>query len=551
MAVETGYDSSSGIHPALTTWVDDRVRGRYEPSGCWAKDTWVEHFLAHAEAAPESLAVIDEAGSLTQAEVLAQARRLAAYLWEAGVRDGDVVTLVLPNWSEFMVIHAAIGLLGGVVNPLLPKVGTEEMRHILGTARSRFVFASGAERSGSSPYQAARAAAEAVGSVLDVVTVRGRDDRFREILGTAWEDAVTVPHVVRDARGWDTVTFTSGTESLPKGVVHSHQSTMFGIRAYIEAVLNLTADDCVFMPSPICHASGLQWGLRTAVVLGIPLVLQDRWDPVHALRLIDGHRCTYTLAATPFVVDLIQARRGGQGDGSSLNLIACGGAPIPRHLVAAVAETFDARLMAVFGASETYVTTATRPSYPPHMLATDGAPLPGVEVAIVDEDGKSLPGGAEGEIVTRGPQVFLGYLGNPDLTRRAFRGEWYRFGDLGVIDEDGMLHVTGRIKDVVIRGGENISVRAVEELLQQHPAVQQVAVVGYPDPRLGERCCAVVVPAGGRSLDLAQLTSFLLDFGLAKYKLPERLLLVDQMPMTATGKIRKAELRALVAEESR
>jgi non-ribosomal peptide synthetase component E (peptide arylation enzyme) len=169
-------------------------------------------------------------------------------------------------------------------------------------------------------------------------------------------------------------------------------------------------------------------------------------------------------------------------------------------------------------------------------------------VAVVDDEGRPVARGLDGEIVTRGPQLFIGYLGDPDLTRRAFRGEWYRFGDLGRIDESGMLRVTGRIKDIVIRGGENISAREIEEVLAEHPSVESVAVVGYPDPRLGERCCAVVVAAEGSAVDLEVLNAFLLERGIAKFKLPERLETVSELPTTTTGKVRKSELRRLVSE---
>jgi len=531
------------------TWVTPEVRSSFESLGHWTSETWLSLVLARTEEDPDAVAVVDQSGALTRGEVLQAASRLAGHLRREGVAAGDVVTLVLPNWREFVVIHTAVGMIGGVVNPLLPKVGVTEMRHIMRTAGTRYVFAAAAGP-GDTPWTSATAAAEGLDSVLGVIAVRGDDDLYARTVADAGLELRRADFAEVDAREWDTVTFTSGTEALPKGVVHSHQTTMFGLRAYIGGVLQLDVQDCVFMPSPICHASGIQWGLRTAIYAGAPLILQDRWDPAVALELIDRHRCTYTLAATTFIVDLVaaKARSTDAASGTSLRFVASGGAAIPRHLVAEVREAFSAELMAVFGASETYVTTATRPGSPEHILATDGEPLPGVEVAIMDEVGQVLPPGAEGEIVTRGPQTFLGYLGDQDLTRRAFHGQWYRFGDLGRIDEDGMLHVTGRIKDIVIRGGENISVREVEELLVQHPDISSAAVVGYPDDRLGERCCAVVVPAGGRVVDLALTTSFLLERGLAKFKLPERLVIVEAMPMTATGKVKKADLRRFVAD---
>lgn len=528
------------------TWVTDEVRQEFETNGSWTDDTWHTMWTARVAEAPDAVAVVDESGALTRTQVDARAHRLAAYMTSLGVGEGDVVTLMLPNWTEFVVVHAAIGLVGAVVNPLLPRASEREMAHIMRTARSRLAFAAFQQR-GAPVWARAEAAAQDVDSVVRVVPVRGGVESLEEILGQAWEERFPVRVPAADARARDTVTFTSGTESLPKGVVHSHQSTMFGLRAYVDRVLGLGPKDVVFMPSPICHASGLEWGLRAAIFAGAPLVLQDRWDPRAGLALIDQHRCTYTLAATPFVLDLVDTKRAGHGDGTSLRYVASGGAAIPRQLVRDVADAFGADLSSVFGSSETYVTTATRPGWPEHMQQSDGAALDGVQVAIADEDGRFLPQGQEGEIVTRGPHVFLGYLGDPDLTRRAFHGEWYRFGDLGRIDEHGTLHVTGRIKDIVIRGGENISVREVEELLVDHPAVEQAAVVGYPDARLGERCCAVIVRTGAEQVDLESVTAYLRGRGLATYKLPERVLVIDEMPMTATGKIRKSELRAQVA----
>ena len=531
----------------IETWITQAIRDEFEAAGLWTDETWIDQFLRHAREDPAAIAVIDECGTLTRGEALHSARRLAAYLQHQGINEGDVITLVVPNWREFVVIHAAIGLVGGVVNPLLPRTGATEMRHILRTAGTRFVFAAAEHRGASPATNAADAAAEIEG-ILGLVSVRGGRPSLEGILAEPWEERYQLATPSVDARSWDTVTFTSGTEALPKGVVHSHQSTMFGLHGYIDNVLKLDGNDSVFMPSPISHASGLQWGLRTALHVGAPLVLQDKWDSELALDLIDTHQSSYTLAATPFIVDLIAARsRRGHG-GESLRYIASGGAAILRNLVVDTRKAFGAELMAVFGASETYITTATEPGMDDQRLATDGRALPGVQVAVVDDQGRPVAPGQDGEIVTRGPQLFIGYLGDPDLTHRTFRGEWYRFGDLGRIDESGMLHVTGRIKDIVIRGGENISAREIEEVLTEHPSVESVAIVGYPDPRLGERCCAVVVPAEGWTVDLEVLNTFLLQRGMAMFKLPERLQIVSELPTTPTGKVRKAELRRLVSQ---
>jgi acyl-CoA synthetase (AMP-forming)/AMP-acid ligase II len=535
----------------FTTWVDDAIRAEFEGRGYWTSQTWLDLFLADADERPSELCVADEQASLTRAQALGAARRLAGYMTRRGVNAGDVVTVAVPNWREFVIIHTAIGLLGAVVNPVLPRLGAPGYRHILQTSQSRMVFAAQAHYR-KSPVELCRAAAEGIPSVLDVIAVRspqtdGDGPSLEDILSTPVDDEAAFPGI-RDARDWDTVTFTSGTESQPKGVVHTHQSTMFGLRAYIGSVLGLTRSDCVFMPSPVSHASGLQWGLRAALYAGSPLILQDRWDPMVALTLTDKYRCAYTLAATPFIVDLIAASEAYAGSGDSLRYVCSGGAPIPRHLVTDVRQAFGAQLMSVFGASETYIATCTRPQDDDDELATDGIALPGVDIAIVDETGAEVARGVEGEITNRGPNTFLGYLGDAGLTQRAFRGPWYRFGDLATMDSGGRIRVTGRIKDIVIRGGENISAREIEELLADHPGVAAVAIVGYPDARLGERCCAVVVPAASAAAPaLDSLCSFLRDQGVATFKLPERLHLVDALPMTPTGKVKKAELRALVA----
>jgi acyl-CoA synthetase (AMP-forming)/AMP-acid ligase II/DNA-binding GntR family transcriptional regulator len=541
--------------PDFETWVDDSVRAEFEGRGYWTSQTWLDLFLASVDEQPSALCVADEHAALTRAQVLAAARRLASYLACRGVEAGDVVTVAVPNWREFVVIHTAIGLLGAVANPVLPRLGVPGYRHILQTTRSRVVFAAQSHHS-ESPVEFCRAAADGLASVLDVIAVRSAqtdDDvpSLEHILSLPVDDKAVFGGY-SDARDWDTVSFTSGTESLPKGVVHSHQSTMFGLRAYIGSVLRLTPADSVFMPSPVCHASGLQWGLRAALYSCAPLILQDRWDPNVALTLIDKHQCTYTLAATPFIVDLVAACEAGGGNGASLRYVCSGGAPIPRGLVGAVRGAFGAQLLSVFGASETYIATCTRPEDDDEQLTTDGIALPGVDVAIVDENGAEVPSGVEGEITNRGPNTFLGYLGDPVLTQQAFWGSWYRFGDLATMEHDGRIRVTGRIKDIIIRGGENISALEVEEHLADHPGVVAVAVVGYPDARLGERCCAVVVPADASAAPaLGDLCSFLRQRGMAKFKLPERLHLVGALPMTATGKVKKAELRALVANSLR
>jgi acyl-CoA synthetase (AMP-forming)/AMP-acid ligase II len=526
------------------TWMTAESRSRFTSKGNWQDSTWSGDLHQWFQDNPGATAVIDEQVTLTVADVVVAANRLKAELRDLGVAPGDVVSLLIPNWWEFAVIHAAVTSMGAVVNPMLPTSGRTDIAHVMHSARPKVVFVAHTYRD--------RNLAEIAVSVRDelaipsqIISVRGdTSGQFDKIVETPTpNDTIDEQMGVINPDSPDTLLFTSGTEALPKGVIHTHRSSQFGLRAFLDDVLKLPSGSTVFMPSPICHATGLQWGLRAAVHVRAPLVLMDKWNPARAVDLVLEHECCYTLAATPFIVDLM-AEWEDRGLGPSpLHAVVSGGTAIPRHLVARCQQVLGTPLLSVFGASETYVTTATRPDDSVASMASDGRALPGVELAVVGPDGETLPPGEEGEIITRGPHVFAGYLGDPELTRRAFRGEWYRFGDLGILDEDGCLRVSGRIKDIVIRGGQNISVAEVEEMLIQHPGVAQVAVVGYPDERLGERSCAVVVPSTSPVVTLDELTDFLRERGLATYKLPERLWIVDALPQTATGKVQKAILR--------
>lgn len=513
------------------TWITPEIRARYERDGHWTARCWLDDLLDWNSRTPEAVAVVDGDAVLTVGEVVDGARRLVRFLRSHGVGRGDVVSLVIPNWWEFTVVHAAVTMLGAAVNPMLTSLGSADITHILRSGGSKAVFAAGRHRGIDVLDRVAGAAAR---GVLVVGVRSGSELELSSVLGS-WEPD---PRIDVDASEPDSVLFTSGTEALPKGAVHLHQTSYYGLRTYLGDVLGLARGSAVFMPSPICHATGLQWGLRTAVHVNAPLVLQDRWDPAVGLDLIAEHGCVYTLAATPFIMDLVGEQRRRGRTQTSLQAVVSGGAPIPRHLVDACDQALGAPLLSVFGATETFVTSANRPGDPPELLTTDGCALPGTELQIR----------ADGEITARGPHVFAGYL-DAARTRAAFDGAWYRFGDLGSIDAAGALTVNGRIKDIVIRGGQNIGVREVEELLAAHPDIAEVAVVGYPDERLGERCCAVVVPVEGASPELSDLIDHLLSRGIAKFKLPERLKVLDAMPRTATGKIRKTDLRSLLASE--
>jgi cyclohexanecarboxylate-CoA ligase len=442
-------------------------------------------------------------------------------------------------------------MLGAVLNPFLTIYREHEVRHIVGTCESTVLIVPEAHRGFTGYLALAETLQKDVESVRAILVVRGSDDAlpagctsFARALEAAPVTSVTPVDPDEPAL----VTFTSGTEGMAKGCVHSSNTLMF-CHDTACAELGLSSDDIIFMASPLGHATGLAFGLRLALRLGATLVLQDQWDPAVACRMIAAHGCTITLSATPFVRDMVDHMAGGGSeDFRRFRMFVSGGAPIPRELVTEAKDALHGELLACYGQAETYMVSLVRPDDPLELKSScDGTVLPGVEVRVVDPEGNDVAVGEPGECWTRGPHVMLGYL-NPPPGHEYEPGGWLSMGDLVCVDEGQRLAVVGRKKEIIIRGGINISPREVEEILLQHPAVDKVAVVGFDDRRLGERACAIVVPAG-EPPTLEDVTSFLRDRGLAAYKLPERVEVRDELPMTASGKVQKVVLRTWLAEK--
>jgi acyl-CoA synthetase (AMP-forming)/AMP-acid ligase II len=300
--------------------------------------------------------------------------------------------------------------------------------------------------------------------------------------------------------------------------------------------------DVVWQPAPIGHLTGLGRGARNAVYHGLTLVLQDRWDASIAAQLIERYRCSFTAAATTFAYDLTKAAREEPRDVSSMRLFMSGGAPVPPAVVTA-AGACGITVLRQYGSTEMRTVTANRPASPiEKRLSTDGCPFPYAEVQVRDDTGAVV--GSTGEIYARGPATSVGLFNDPQRTAEIYDAEgWVRSGDLGVLDADGYLTIVGRSKDIIIRGGMNIAPRELEEVILGHPSVAKVAVLGVADDRLGEvvGACVVLAP-GARPLELAELVEHMTSAGVAKFKLPQRLALVDSLPTTASGKVRKADL---------
>jgi cyclohexanecarboxylate-CoA ligase/acyl-CoA synthetase len=347
------------------------------------------------------------------------------------------------------------------------------------------------------------------------------------------------------------VLFTSGTEAAPKGALHSHNTLLANNRA-IAQMLDLCDDDHVFMASPLGHGTGYGFGLRLAIFLGSKLVLQETWDPAAAALMIAEERCGYTHASTPFAHDLINVASVEDIDLGSLRYFVTGGASVPSGFARLMKQRVGCVLLRLYGQTEAFMTTLNSPTDSFEVLDTrDGQAVPGVEVEIWNDSGERLDAGEVGEAVCRGPHRCLGFLDEPDRTKAAIDSNgWLRMGDLCTLDEKGYLSVVGRKKDVINRGGYKYSPREVEDLLTIHPRVSRVAVVRMLDARLGERACAYVVCRPGCTLTLEQIVEYLRSEGVAPFKWPERLEVIDELPMTASGKVQKFVLERRLASEA-
>ncbi|WP_454693417.1 AMP-binding protein [Achromobacter aegrifaciens] len=530
----------------LDTILNDDIALRYRQNGWWEDRTLIDYFDGAVARSPSRIAVVSPTGQRTTfAELDQLSRRVAAHFSALGLKAGDVVSIQLPNWTEFAVVHLAATRLGAVTNPLLPIYRENELSYILRLARTAIAVIPGTYRGWNYPkmYEGMWPSLPDLTEVF--VVGEGATGRMRSFAESARATPGPLPKCELGADEISAIIFTSGTESKPKGVMHSHNTLLYGTRTMAQ-MMGLTAQDVIWTPSPIAHGTGFQWGMRQALMLGAKLVLQDIWDSEEALRLIEAERCTFTLSATPFVSMMVRSPSADMRDTSSLRIFASAGAPIPRLLGVEAREKLGCALIGMWGMSECFVGSASRPDDPEEALwGTDGRAMPGGELVVFDDTRtRILPPGEEGELATRGPHVSLGYFNDPDRTSETFsRDGWLFSNDLAMIDADGYIRIIGRKKDIINRGGLKVSARELEELLLQHPGVQDVAVVAVPDSRLGEKSCAFVISAGPRVPTLADLVRFLEERGLAKYKLPEYLRVVESFPMTPSGKIQKFMLR--------
>ncbi|MET9830807.1 AMP-binding protein [Streptomyces sp. NPDC006385] len=518
----------STIPPGALRPLPPELAARYEAEGWWTRETLGEmlanglsraggvEFRVHSEVRP---------WSGTFAEVERVARRLAAGLRARGVGPGDVVVMQLPNWMEAAAVFWASAFLGAVVVPVVHFYGPKEVRYILRAARPKTFFA--AERFGRTEFQADLCAD------VPVVGVVGRD--FDALLADE-----PMPGVLpADPAAPALIAFTSGTTRDPKGVVHSHQTLGYETR---QLAASYPPDrGRQFTVAPIGHFIGMVNAFLIPVLDGSPVNLGDTWNPARALALMRSEGLTVGGGATYYMTSLLDHPDCTPEHMAHLKYAGLGGAAVPSAVTTRL-ESLGITVFRAYGSTEHPSVTCTPYDGPAaKRLHTDGLPLPGVEVRLAED----------GEILTRGPDLCLGYT-DPDLTAAVFDADgWYRTGDIGALDADGWLTITDRKADVIIRGGENISALEVEEVLLSLPGVAEAAVVGVPDPRLGERAAAVLRMLPGWTVPvLAEMRLHLERAGLARQKWPEQVHAVDDFPRTPSGKVKKFVLRGRIATPS-
>ncbi|MES2483251.1 MAG: AMP-binding protein [Pseudomonadota bacterium] len=483
---------------------------------------------------------------LTYRELGARVDRAAGSLRALGVGRGDVVGVQLPNWWEFVVAALACARLGAAVSPLMPIFRERELRMMLAQSEAKVLIVPAVFR-GFDHAAMAQALRPTLPALRHVFVVDGDGPEAFDSLLTN-RAVVAVPS--GQAIGPDDMAllmFTSGTTGEPKGVMHTCKALV----ACTDSLANgfhLDAHDVLLCATPLGHMAGFAALMLQALRLGATLVLQDVWEGRLGVAIMQAEGVTHMVASTPFLADICDAVAGGMARPERLRTFLCGGAPIPPVLIERAAREVKLAVSSQYGCTETLSTALTEPERSSEKSAsTDGRTLPGVEIRITDDTGRALPVGQTGRLKVRGAQMFVGYYKRPDLA--AFDSEgWFDTGDLAYMDDEGYIRINGRTKDVLIRGGENIPVVEIENLLHRHPAVEAAAIVGYPDTRLGERACAFVVLRPGASLDLAAVQSYMDECRVAKQYWPERVEQIDRMPRTASGKVRKFALKELLGK---
>ena len=531
-------------------------RRRFIEAGLWLDRTLQSCFDETAQRMPEHVAIVAGERRISFADWADEARRVAAGLVRLGVRKGDIVTVQLPNWPELCVLQIALARIGAVIQPMHMVYREREIESMLGFCDSRAVILAGSHQ-GFDHAAAVAGMRPRLPELAQVITVRadaGGDATYESLLAS---DAGLDTYLGASAIGADDVfylNFTSGTEGAPKGFLHTHNTLVSVMKRFADMTTQAnpaSRDDVILANSPMSHSFG---HLTTYQVLlrGVRMVLVERFSPTEILKIIERERVT-ALSGTPaHIISLLSHPDLPRTDTSSVKSVGVGGAQCPPEVMKDIQRVFGVKSGNMYGMGENIVHTQVSANDPPEVIReTVGKPVPGAELRIFAADRRTeQPTLGVGEIAYRGPSLFLAYYKNPERTAETRNADgWFFTGDLGFVDEQGYLHLSGRKKDMINRGGTKIFPKEIEDLLHEHPAILRAAVIGMPDARLGERVCACVELKPGATLTLDEVKVFLEGKRVMKHNVPERLEVMAALPQTPTGKVQKEPLVRAVADK--
>src|SRR5881628_3891525 len=534
------------------TRLTDDLIARYQKSGHWGAETFYSILAARAAAHPDRIAIVDRGRRVTYRELRTRVDRVAAGFAALGIGPGDVVTIQMPNWAEFAYVFFALERLGAVANQIGSDFRSREVEYILRFSESRAFVCPASFKS----FDYVKMSAELRPGLPDLkaVCVLGSPATGGAAPGLVSLDsmvenagAAAPPGAGQRADDVMRMAFTSGTTGNPKGVIHSHNTTLSTCRT-LNADMRVTEDEVFLVYLPL----GLNWGYLTlvqAMMAGARTMLLDQFSARAALELIERERVTYIPTAPASIIAMLNEPELGRFDLSSLRVVITGGASCPVETIREFRTRMRGHLIELYGMLETGFHTYTRFSDNPEAVTgTVGTVSSGLGLRLIDEAERDVPVGAEGEIAAEGPSVHLGYHKNPQANAELFTADgWFRTGDLGQFDPAGNVRIVGRLKEMINRGGKKFFPREIEEILYTHPKILHAAIVGVPDPRLGERNCLCVIPRPGPRPGLAELVAFLRN-DVATYKLPEMIEIFAQLPFTLTGKIQRHVLVRQVLE---
>ncbi len=522
------------------------LKQKYEKLGYIGNDTLLDKWNWAVNNFGAKEFVSDDKGQrYTYTSLDSAADALAAYLQAAEIGAGDVVTLQIPPRSEFVISVIACLKIGAVPAPLGMCFVGDELKGLLDRFESKFHICTGQYRG-----------ADREEMLENVMSSRGLDKALlfvEEAFLTdpkpherCFEKAVfsgkkPESYYRGSAEDITLILCTSGTTMGSKGVMFSHSSIIFSETVFNEA-LGLNGDDAIFMPAPLSHATGFHHGIISPMLVGGRLVLQEKFCCKEAIEIMNREKCTYSMGATPFIYDILNQLEESGDWLPHMRFYICGGAPVPAKLVSRGWTKFGIRICECYGSTESVPHVCVRPEDCLNNAGRSaGKPMRGIEVRIVDKDRKPVPAGTVGEEASRGPNMFSGYINAPELTDAVLDDDgWFYSGDLAVMDDDGNVQIVGRIKDLIVRGGENLNSNQINENLEGCPLICDHAIIGMPDERLGERICAFVVPCDGiKAISKNELIEYLKSKKVHKRYWPERVELINEIPRTESGKVKK------------